>query len=305
MNDGRSLDRLLRWYPPSWRARYGHELEALIVESTGGGRVPLRMRFDIAWSGLRERLRASGLTGDGVPPDERSRAGTLLVLCAWMAFVVAGVGVQKLSEHWQDATPRSQQALPADAFAVLAGAAAIGSALVVLGIVCAVPALLAFVRTGGWREIRGVILRAVAATALAVASTAALVVWAHRLPVRARAGHDLAYVAGFCAWSLVMLVFIASWTVAAVSTARRLDLSERLLRFEARLAAGVCTTMAVMTVATAVWWAALADAAPWFFAGRQVGATASALVPQLAVALLLMLTATSLGTAGAVRALRR
>ena len=255
MNAGRRPDRLLRWYPPAWRARYGQELEELIAEATGGGRVPWRTRLDIARSGTRERLRASGLTGDGVPPDERSRAGSLLVLCAWMTFVVAGTTVQKLSEHWQDATPRSQQALPAAAFAALTGAAAIGSALVVLGIACAFPALLALVRAGGWRDIRGVILRALAVTAVAVVSTAALVAWAHRLSARARSGHDLAYALGFSAWSLVMLVLVVCWTIAAVSTARRLDLSARLLRVEARLAAGVCATMAVMTVATALWWA--------------------------------------------------
>jgi hypothetical protein len=282
---------LLRWYPAAWRARYGEELEELIRESTGGGRVPWRMRLEIARSGIRERLRVSGLMGDGVSPDARSRAGSLLVLCAWMMFVVAGAIVQKLSEHWQEATPRSQQALPAAAFVALTVAAAIGSALVVLGIACAGPALLALVRAGGWRDIRGVILRALAVTAVAGMSTTALVVWAHRLPARARSGHDLAYVVGFCAWSLVMLVFVASWTIAAVSTARRLDLSERLLRFEARLAVGVCTTMAVMTVATALWWSALADAP-------------SATALQLAIALLLMLGSTSLGTAGAVRAFR-
>jgi hypothetical protein len=281
---------LLRWYPPAWRARYGQELEELIVESLGGGRVPWRMRLDIARSGMRERLRSSGLTGDAVPPDARSLAGSLLVLCAWMTFVVAGTTVQKLSEHWQDATPSTQRALPGDAFAALTVAAAIGSALVVLGVACALPPLLALVRAGGWRDIRGVILRALAATALAGVSTAALVVWAHRLPAQARSGHDLAYVVGFSAWSLVMLVLVVCWTIAAVATARRLDLSGRLLRFEARLAAGVCATMAVMTVATAVWWAARADAA---------------FAPQLAAALLLMLASTSLGTAGSVRALRR
>ena len=281
--------RLLRWYPAAWRARYGEELEELIVEATGGGRVPWKMRLDIVLSGTRERLRASGLTGDGVPPDERSRAGSLLVLCAWMTFVVAGTTVQKLSEHWQSGTPRSQQALPAAAFDTLTVAAAIGSLLVVLGIACALPALVAFVRAGGWPDIRGVILRALVVTAVAAVSTAALVVWAHRLSARARSGHDLAYAVGFSAWSLVMLVLVVCWTIAAVSTARRLDLSSRLLRLQARIAAGVCATMAVMTVATAVWWAARAD---------------SAFASQLAVAFLLMLASTSLGTAGAVRALR-
>ena len=304
MSGARSRAVLLRCYPPAWRARYGEELEALIVESSGGRRVSWRVWLDVALAGGRVRLRSSGLTGDAVPPGERSRAGSLLVLCAWVLFVGAGFGVQKTSEHWQSATPASSQGLPAGAFAVLVVAAALGSVLVLTGIACVCPSLVAFMRGGGWGEIRGVVLRAVLVTAPTLAATIALLVWAHRLSSGQRSGHDSVYLLGVGAWALLMAACLVAWTVAGVATARRLAFSAKLLRLEAWLAAAVSTTMAVMTIATAIWWAALASAAPWFFAGRPVGTSTSALVPQLLLAMLLMLIATPLASAGALRALR-
>ena len=304
MSGARTRALLLRCYPPAWRARYGEELEALIVESSGGRSMSWRIGLDIALAGGRERLRSSGLTGDAVPPGERSRAGSLLVLCAWVLFVVAGFAVQKTSEHWQSATPASSQGLPVGAFDALVVAAALGSALVLAGIACVCPSLVAWMRGGGWREIRAVVLRAALVTVPTMAATVALVVWAHRLSSGQRSGHDSAYVLGFGAWALLVVACLVAWTAAAVATARRLALSAKLLRLEAWLAAGVSSTMAAMTIATAVWWAALARAAPWFFTGRPAGTSASALVPQLLVAMLLMLIATPLAGAGALRALR-
>jgi hypothetical protein len=60
-----------------------------------------------------------------------------------------------------------------------------------------------------------------------------------------------------------------------VATARRLRLRAATLRVEAWLADAVTVAMAVMTVATVVWRAALANAAPWFLAGKPVGSSAS------------------------------
>lgn len=304
MSAARTRGLLLRCYPPAWRARYGDELEELIVESSRGRRAPVRIWSNVALAGWRERLRASGLTGDDVPPGERSRAGTLLVLCAWALFVIGGMIVQKASEHWQSATPASSQGLPAGAFDALVVAAALGSVLVLAGVACVCPSLVAFMRGGGWREIRGVVLRASLVTVPTVAVTVALLVWAHRLSSEQRNGHDSAYLLGFGAWGLLIVACLVAWTVAGVATARRLAFSASLLRLEAWLAAAVSATMAAMTIATAVWWAAVASAAPWFFTGRPVGTSTSALVPQLLLAMLLMLIATPLAIAGALRALR-
>ena len=139
MSADRTTGLLLSLYPAGWRARYGEELEALILE-TSAGRVSWHVRLDVAVGGGRERLHAAGL-GGGDAPAERMRGGALLVLCAWALFVVAGVGVQKFSEHWQAVTPSADRALPAHAFDVLVVAAAIGSALIAAGVAATLPSL--------------------------------------------------------------------------------------------------------------------------------------------------------------------
>lgn len=303
MSGSRTSGRLLALYPPVWRARYGEELEALIVESSGGQGVPWRVRADVALAGGRERLRAAGLSGDGAP-SERVRGGVLLTLCAWALFVVAGMGVQKFSEHWQDATPAASRALPSTAFDALVVAALCGIVLVLAGIAATLPSVAAFLRGGGWRAIRRRVVTAALLTGVEVTATIGLVVWAHGLTGPQRNGHDVAYAIAFLCLALLAAACLVAWTVAAVATARRLPLRAATLRTETWIACAVAGAMGVMTAATAVWWGALAGAAPWFLAGSAAGAAASPLAPQLLAAAALMLLATLLGGAGAQRAVR-
>lgn len=302
MNVERTSGLLLRLYPPGWRARYGDELAALIQE-TSGGRVPWRVRLDVASAAVTERLRAAGLAGDR-PPGERILGGTLSVLCAWAAFVVAGTVVQKFSEHWPAATPVGSRTVPRDAFGALLVSSWAGTTLVVAGVATVAPALLRFARGGGVRQVRRQLLAAVALTAAAILASVAMIVWARHLTAEQRVGRDVVYTLVVALWGLLLVGCLAAWTVAGVALARRLELSARVLRLEALLAAGVAVTMVSMTAATAVWWAALARSAPWFLASAAPGSTASPLSPQLLSATILMLLATVLAVAGATRAVR-
>jgi hypothetical protein len=286
-----SARALLRLYPVAWRERYGEELEGLIVEASGGGRVPWRMRADVASSGVRERLRTAGLGGDGAPGD-RARGGALLVLCAWALFVLAGAAVQKISEHWQDALPAGHS-LPSIAFTGLVVVASGTSVLVAGGIAVTVPSLVSFLRAGGWPAIRGRIRAAVAATVLALAATAALVIWLHAAGDPARGA---AYAAG-AVWAVMLAACLGLWTAGAVATARRLRLAPATLELEARLATGVTVAMGAMTAATAAWWAALASRAPGF-----LGTAPPALIAAVA-AMTLATLAGAAGSRGALRAL--
>src|SRR5262245_40284179 len=152
---------------------------------SGGGRVPWRSRADVATGAVHERLRAGGLTGDALAPDQ-ARGGTLTVLVAWTVFVLAGSSVQKFSEHWQAATPAADRSVPAGAFATLVGAARVGGVAVVMGAILALPALRAFLREGGAHAVRGRLWAAGILTAVAAAATVALVAWAHTLTVGQR-----------------------------------------------------------------------------------------------------------------------
>ena len=292
--------RLLRIYPAAWRARYGEELATLVQELEQNARMSWRDRVDFARAGVTERVRV--LTAGGLPPREQARDGSLLVLCAWTLFVLGGFGMQKASEHWQAVTPADKQGLPAGAFDVLFLTAGIGSALVLLGVALSLPGVVTLIRRGGWTTVRRPITRATLLSLLAVAATAGLARWAHSLSPAARNGHDAFYGGVFVAWVLLCGACLTAWAAAARATARELSWSTRILRAEVWLGVTVTVTMVVMTIATAVWWATLANAAPWFFSGHPVGSDASALTPNVAVPTALMLCATALGALGAVRA---
>ncbi|MGI9032526.1 MAG: hypothetical protein ACR2HY_02360 [Acidimicrobiales bacterium] len=106
------LERLLRWYPRSWRERHGAELVAHLQDSLGGRRPSSRERLDVARGGVVECLHASGLAGGEREAPDRARSGALLVLAAWAVFVVAGSGLAKLSEHWEASRPPASVGCP-------------------------------------------------------------------------------------------------------------------------------------------------------------------------------------------------
>jgi hypothetical protein len=219
------------------------------------------------------------------------------VLCSWAAFVVAGCGFQKFSEHWKGATPLGARAVPSAAFDSLVLAAAIGTAAVLLGIAVCLPALVSFLRAGGWPLIRRRILRAVAVSTVTVALTAGGVIWAHHLNDVQRNGGDTLYSGAAVVWILFFVSSLGLWTAAAVSAARHLELGVASLRLEALIAAAVTITMVVMTVADAVWWTSLASTADT----RQVVVPVSLPMVQITG---LMLIATLFAAAGSARSLR-
>jgi hypothetical protein len=179
--DGRT--RLLRWYPPAWRDRYGDELVAYLQDRFGPGLPPWRARLSLVAGGIRERSRGSGLTGDTVPPPDRVRAGTLMVLGSWTAFVIAGSSFAKLSEHFDSALPNGMAAHhPADlAYTALQTVAVVATLMVIAGAALALPAFVRYLHSGGWSHIRRHTYRAAACTVLTVSVTVALMTWAHHL----------------------------------------------------------------------------------------------------------------------------
>ena len=195
--------------------------------------------------------------------------------------------MQKISEHWQSVTPTSSRGVPALAFDVLVGAAVVGSAAVLLGIACALPAFRSLLASGGWHELRRPLRRAARLTIITALATGGLVVWAHTLSPDQRDGHSLLYALVALACALVAIACLAAWTVAAVAAGSRIELSPRLLRLEAWLGVVCATMMLVMLAATCVWWA-----------------SASGLSPVLAGSVALMVAAAAGGLAGSLRAVR-
>ncbi len=269
--NGDGMAGLLRWYPPAWRDRYGDEFAVAMADSLDGGRPTPRFRLRIAWAGLRERGYAAGLVGDGSPPSRRVRAGALLVLCAWTAFVLATASYAKLSEHFTGFLSSGSSSLPTDAYDVLRIVSGLGAAAVGVGVLVAGPSLLRFLSGGGWPKIRRVVLVAAALTVVAVVGTVALAAAADHLNAVQGNGSSDWYSAVFAWWAALGVTALAGWTVAAVAAVHRMELSGRTLAIEAGLAVTLAVAMLTMTVATAVWWAAMAKDAPGSLQGAGFG----------------------------------
>ena len=292
---------LLRWYPPAWRERYGDELIALMEDEMGDQGPSVTSKLSIARAGLRERCHEVGLVGDQLPPAERIWAGSLLVLCAWTVFVLAGASFSKTSEHFAQAVPLGSRTMPQDAFDVVAALGVAGLALVGLGAVAVVPAFVRFLRGGGWPAIRGHILGAIALTAVMSGSLVPLASWAHHLTEVQRNGGDGIYSAAITVWALLVAVTLAQWTAAGVAAARRIELSQSLVSLEAVCAVALAGVMVVITVATGLWWGAMANSAPWFLSGTAAGTRPSPFTSQLVVTMTMMLAAVLVAGYGTFR----
>jgi hypothetical protein len=198
-------------------------------------------------------------------------------LAAWIAFVIAGSSLAKLAEHFDQALPHQMEThrLPDLAFLVLQTTAGVASILVVAGALLALPALVRLLRADGWPSLRGHLLRALGSTALEVVATVPLLVWAHRLTSQQRNGGVHWYGVLYLMWAGLIVVTLTLWTVLAIAAARRVHLSKRMLATESVLAVAVALAMVVMITATAVWWGAMAHAAPAFLSARPAGSAGS------------------------------
>lgn len=267
----------------------------------GEGTASPRSRRAIVRAGLRERAHATGLVGRGSDPVTRLRSGSLLVLCAWTLFVIGGAGFQKTSEHFARAVPLASRASSQDAFSVVVLCAVISLAAVSIGVVATLPTVLAFLRSGRWRDVRRPVLRSAFASAVVLVTVIPLSLWAHTLNEFQRNGGDSAYSGAITAWALIVIVAAASWTATAIAIARRLSLPARVLRLEGAMAMVVTASMAAVTVATAVWWDTLSRHASWFLSGASVGTTSTSTSPTMIGIVSIMSIAVLCAIGGVVR----
>ncbi|MBF6555762.1 MAG: hypothetical protein IVW52_06230 [Acidimicrobiales bacterium] len=304
MNGRRGFERSLRWYPKDWRDRYGDELVALLEDTYGDQPLPLRCRLSLVRAGAAEWLTGSGPEQDRDGRRQQVRSGSLLVLCAWSAFVVAGAGFAKFAEHWDAVTPPADRRLPAAAFAAVQGAALAGAVLILVGAAAALPAFVRSMRRGGWSPIRRPVLRAVAATSVTVMVTVGIAAWARYLGPRQRQGALWPYAGAGVLLVLAVVASIATCSAAAVAAIRYLHLPVRVLRLEGALALMATATMAAILAGTLVWWGALAANAPWFFGSGVVGSSASPVPPAMVLSGSLMTLALAAAVLGAGRVAR-
>ena len=303
MSSADRFERLIRWYPPTWRARYGVEFVALLEDTHGMNDVPWRERLAIAKSGSVERARSAGLLGDSASPNERIRAGSLLILCAWAFFMLAGGIFAKFTEHWSAVTPTADRWIPSDGYRAVQWAGLVGVVVVLAAVVVVLPAFVRLVREKGWAVVQTPILRAALVVAATTAFTAGLVIWAHHLGAHDRNGGLLPYHLIVPLWVLAVAAALGFSTAAAVAVARRLDLSQRGLRALGGMAIALTVIMVVIMAGTLAWWGSMAAYAPGFL-GNGALATSNVLPPAMIVAGILMLFGVATAATGAVRVAR-
>jgi hypothetical protein len=274
----RRARRLLRWYPGSWRARYGEEFAELLLAELAEQPRAWRRTVNVAHCGLTARLAAAGLAG---PPagtaGARASLGTLT--CSLAVFLTFGTAMwAQLAVGWQWAPPATTAT--AVAMLVMSGSLLF---LAVLALLAAVPVGWVTIMAGFRRQARG--LRAPAL--LTGAASLVLVVggrhfgngwpgtgghwwphqglapggiaafgWASTLSVTSYWAHPAA-LASFppaeLAWMVASPVALLSLATGAAQLVRRLELSPRVLAFETRIGRAAAAGMTVFLAGALCW----------------------------------------------------
>ncbi len=264
---------LLRLYPSVWRERYGEEFAALLDDCQPSPAV----LFDLFGGALDAHLHLALLTGRVLPMINRIRRAEITVFCAWIAFVVAGLGFQKLSEYDDFQHAGATYPVIGVSFIVIEVGAAIALLAVLAG---GFPlALSALTRAVAQRRFDVLLLfgvPALALVALAVYGKIALSV-----PGSVSAQTNTPTTLGKMLFLGLVALFAlgaaaSAWAVSAAIS--RSDADERWYRF-ARIPSFVTAlAMLVMCVATIVWGLALRVNVPQLFNGDDgIVATSTAL----------------------------
>jgi hypothetical protein len=237
---------LLRWYPRAWRERYGEELLALIQDTLDEGRPMWRLRLGVIGGGLRERGHQAG----HVVRPAVIRTG----LERWSLFVT-GLVLATVPEAVTGSPPRARPWQAPATDGVLAAIALTGAVVLASGLT-GLPALIRFLRAGGWPKARRRIMRAAGATVVAGGVLAGLSV-ASGSRSSAQLNASWVFSSGRLAAGLAIAVAIGLWAAAAVTTARHLTLAPRVRAAQLVLSAVTPTMAMVMFVSLVLWWSAV------------------------------------------------
>ncbi len=277
----RRADRLLRWYPKAWRARYGEEFaELLMADIVERPRSRVRT-IDVARSGIVARLSCAGLCGGTLDAAEQVRASLVSLACCGTIFLGVGAAMwSQLTIGWQWSQPDTGATTVAMVvmsiamlvFAILAVAAVLPVAAAVVSRIASGrskgllgPSALfglgaVVVATGarhfgnGWPGTGG---HPWAGRGLVPGGVAAFS-WASTLSVSSYWAHPAAladFPAAELAWMILSPLAAAAMMAGAAKAIRRASLSPGLLRWEARLGTAACVTMALFLIGSG-WWIA-------------------------------------------------
>jgi hypothetical protein len=273
----RRAQRLLRWYPRDWRVRYGDEFAELLISDMTEQPRSLKTPADVAVSGIVARVAYAGLGRSTLEPLDRTRRTLIAFACAAAVFVTFGLGMwAQMTIGWQWSAPNT---------------VATSASMVVMSYsVLALLSLAAFavlpIAWTVWRSLHGG-TGALRPLALAIAGAGVFIVgarhfangwpgtgghpWAHQglvpggvaafawaatLFVTAYWAHPaslFSFPAAELAWMVVSPVALVCCGLGAVRVLRRIDLSPKVLRLEARLAHLGGAIMVLFLIGASLW----------------------------------------------------
>jgi hypothetical protein len=284
---GRRVRRLLRWYPRSWRARYGEEFAELLLAELSEQPRAWRRTTNVARCGIAARLVSAGLSGHYAERAAAARACLGTLTCAVAVFLTFGTTMwAQLAVGWQWAAP----AAPATAVAMLVMSASL-LFLAVLALLATVPAVwtavLAFRRGQAQNLHRPALLIGAGVIILVLGGRhfgngwpgtgghwwphqglapgwLAAFGWASTLSVTSYWAHPAAlasFPAAELAWMVISPAAMLSLAIGAVQLVRRLELPFLVLRFEAWVGRAATAGMTAF-LGGALCWVAQGGPAP-------------------------------------------
>lgn len=275
----RRAHRMLRWYPASWRDRYGEEFTELLIADLAERPRSWRRSADVARSGLLSRLASAGLSSHPLDPVLAARASLATLACSSAVFLTFGAAMWAqlaIGGQWApmragpDRVAVTVMSVSIWPFAVLVALATIPVAwtvltaaargrgrglrrpltLIAIGMVVLVIGGRHFGNgwpgTGGhWWPYQGLVPGGVAAFAWAC-TLSVTSYWAHPGALASFPGLELA-------WMAVSPAAMGCLVTGAAQLVRRLELSPRMLRYEAWVASAAGVSMAAFLSGALCW----------------------------------------------------
>jgi hypothetical protein len=240
---------LLRYYPTAWRERYEDEMTDVLAQH----HVSFSTWLDLARGAFDAHLDPR-FAGTMSPAAVRLRRSEIIVFCSFIAFVVAGLGFQKMTEDADKAgLMQAHLAIGASFYAVSVGAV-IALLAVVAGTLPIATVILRQALAAGRRDI-------LALLAVPPVLFVAIVAWGAYVAHSSDTIHS-ALVRGLIGFFIVA----AAVSAGAVSlAAARSELNEvvfRLAQWPARVATAA---MGLSFIGVVVWGVSLHSSAPSFF----------------------------------------
>lgn len=270
---------LSRWYPREWRDRYGDEFIELLVDDLQERPQSLTRSLDIARNGLSARVAVAGLGGHSLDPDKDRNRSLGAFSCAASLFATFAVAIwAQLTIGWQWSAPDTiattiamfimTAAVAVIAAACLAGAVPVAwlavhdlaqrrrletlrpLTLVIVGVTVLIVGTHHFANgwpgTGGHHWVhQGIVPGGIAAYA-----------WASTLFISSYWLHPAAlsdFPGAEVAWMVACPIALAALVVGIAKLVRRLDFSDRVVRFERSLGLLVAGSMALFLTGAALW----------------------------------------------------